>query len=38
LSHREPLDRLPEVLAWMGQRREFFSKVMFFPNGFPNGG
>ena len=33
VSHREPLDRLPEVLAWMGERREFFSKVMFFPNG-----
>jgi L-iditol 2-dehydrogenase len=31
VSHREPLDRLPEVLAWMGERREFFSKVMFFP-------
>ena len=35
VSHREPLDRLPELLAWMGERREFFSKVMFFPNGEP---
>ena len=32
VTHREPLDRLPDVLAWMGERREFFSKVMFFPN------
>jgi L-iditol 2-dehydrogenase len=32
VSHREQLDRLPEILSWMGERREFFSKVMFFPN------
>jgi L-iditol 2-dehydrogenase len=32
VSHRESLDRLPEILGWMGERREFFSKVMFFPN------
>lgn len=32
VSHRERLERLPEVLAWMGERRDFFSKVMFFPN------
>jgi L-iditol 2-dehydrogenase len=35
VSHRESLDRLPEILTWMGERREFFSKVMFFPNGEP---
>jgi L-iditol 2-dehydrogenase len=33
VSHRESLDALPERLAWMGKRSEFFSKVMFFPNG-----
>jgi L-iditol 2-dehydrogenase len=33
VSHREPLERLPEMIAWMGDRRGFFSKVMFFPNG-----
>jgi L-iditol 2-dehydrogenase len=33
VSHREKLDRLPELVAWMGRREGFFSKVMFFPNG-----
>jgi L-iditol 2-dehydrogenase len=33
VSHREALDQLPGVLERMGQRQEFFSKVMFFPNG-----
>lgn len=33
VSHREPLAALPERLAWMGQGRGFYSKVMFFPNG-----
>jgi L-iditol 2-dehydrogenase len=32
VSHREKLDRLPEILGWMGRRDRFFSKVMFFPN------
>ncbi|HEY8582792.1 MAG TPA: galactitol-1-phosphate 5-dehydrogenase [Capillimicrobium sp.] len=33
VSHRERLERLPELIAWMGRREGFFSKVMFFPNG-----
>lgn len=33
VSHREPLERLPDMVRWMGQREGFFSKVMFFPNG-----
>ncbi|WP_210494737.1 galactitol-1-phosphate 5-dehydrogenase [Patulibacter sp. SYSU D01012] len=36
VSHRERIEDLPEVLAWMGQRERFFSKVMFFPNGEPD--
>ena len=35
VSHRESLDRLPELRTWMGERREFLSKVMVFPNGEP---
>ena len=33
VSHRESLDRLPELVTGMGRHAGFFSKVMFFPNG-----
>lgn len=33
VSHRESLDRLPELVTWMGRHEGFFSNVMFFPNG-----
>jgi L-iditol 2-dehydrogenase len=33
VSHRESLDRLPELVTWMGRHEGLFSKVMFFPNG-----
>ena len=33
VSHRESLDRLSELVTWMGRDEGLFSKVMFFPNG-----
>jgi hypothetical protein len=33
VSHRESLDRLPELVTGMGRHAGLFSKVMFFPNG-----
>ena len=33
VSRRESLDRLSELVTWMGRHEGLFSKVMFFPNG-----
>ena len=33
VSHRESLDRLPELVTWTGRHEGLFSEVTFFPNG-----
>jgi hypothetical protein len=33
VSRRESLDRLPELVTWMGRHERLFSNVMFLPYG-----